>query len=363
MQHETQNRHQAKRSYISSGVGCSISLHSTVHSRSLQMFLLFTCKNFRLLFLFIGHPLDSLLTRRKSLSMLIYSETFSSFVPKFQDKSLKNLYWKQIRFYFIRDLGTLKASPISLIHEILREGTPLPKYIRKKVIQTHLPRRSMFKLLKVDANSREAKKDFIISHAIELRNNDCEEDDEVIKELYDDVNVKLGNDDTEMTVADQGASEQQNVSQESGIPNFTSVFKFEQRVSALESEMSELRQTNQFAEAISSILGIVDSTMKTIIKDQVKAQVSTIMPKIEKYVIESLGAEVLVRSTNQPQMAYASVHAEEPSHTVEDSGMQQDQEFVMGDNDEQPADKEVTKVDWFKKLERPPTPDPDWSKR
>ncbi|GJW86490.1 hypothetical protein Tco_0161830 [Tanacetum coccineum] len=43
-----------------------------------------------------------------------------------------------------------------------------------------------------------------------------EEDDEVIKELYDDVNVNLGNDDTEITDADQGASEQQNVSQESG---------------------------------------------------------------------------------------------------------------------------------------------------
>ncbi|GKC00734.1 hypothetical protein Tco_0986870 [Tanacetum coccineum] len=33
----------------------------------------------------------------------------------------------------------------------------------------------------------------------------------------------------------------------------------------------------------------------------------------------------------------------------------------MGDNDEQPADKEVTKADWFKKPERPPTPDPDWT--
>ncbi|GKB40773.1 hypothetical protein Tco_0885715 [Tanacetum coccineum] len=43
--------------------------------------------------------------------------------------------------------------------------------------------------------------------------------------------------------------------------------------------------------------------------------------------------------------------------------MQQDQEFVMGDNDEQPADKEVTKADWFKKPERPSTPDLDWSKR
>ncbi|GJU96863.1 hypothetical protein Tco_1326134, partial [Tanacetum coccineum] len=367
------------------------------------------------------------------------------------------------------------------------------------------------------------------------------DDEEVIKELYGDVNVNLGNDDTEMTDADQGDLEQQNVSQESGfeqeeedahllnhdnpsladneiasliditaqhatlIPEITSSFTttvpppppfFDQRVSALESKMSELRKTNQFAEAVSSILGIVDtylaskmkeavdvavqlqtnklreeaqaenqeflnqvdSTMKTIIKDQVKAQVSKIMPKIEKYVTESLGAEVLVRSTNQPQTAYAvaaslsefelkkilidkmeanksinrsdnqknlynalvesynsdkdiitsygdvvllkrgrddqdkdedpsagsdrgtkrrksgkdvesskdsrkSAHAKEPSHTVEDSGMQQDQEFVTGDNDEQPADKEVTKADWFKKPERPPTPDPDWSKR
>ncbi|GKG06910.1 hypothetical protein Tco_0329879, partial [Tanacetum coccineum] len=54
-----------------------------------------------------------------------------------------------------------------------------------------------------------------------------------------------------------------------------------------------------------------------------------------------------------------SVHVEEPSHTIKDSGMQQNQEFIKGDNDEQPADKEVTKADWFKKPERPSTPDPD----
>ncbi|GKF13872.1 hypothetical protein Tco_0055334, partial [Tanacetum coccineum] len=42
------------------------------------------------------------------------------------------------------------------------------------------------------------------------------EDDEATKELYKDVNVNLGNEDTEMTNADQGASKQQKVSQESG---------------------------------------------------------------------------------------------------------------------------------------------------
>ncbi|GJZ84286.1 hypothetical protein Tco_0649625 [Tanacetum coccineum] len=54
-------------------------------------------------------------------------------------------------------------------------------------------------------------------------------------------------------------------------------------------------------------------------------------------------------SQSQHKSSGKSAHTEEPSHTIEDSGMQQDQEFVMGDNDEQPAEKEVTKADWFKK--------------
>nr|GEW11547.1 hypothetical protein [Tanacetum cinerariifolium] len=44
---------------------------------------------------------------------------------------------------------------------------------------------------------------------------DEEEDDEVTKELYKDVNVNLGNKDDEMTDAEQGGADQQNVSQES----------------------------------------------------------------------------------------------------------------------------------------------------
>nr|GEU59479.1 hypothetical protein [Tanacetum cinerariifolium] len=46
-----------------------------------------------------------------------------------------------------------------------------------------------------------------------------------------------------------------------------------------------------------------------------------------------------------------SAHAEEQSHTVDDSGVQQDQEFNTGNNDEQPADKEVSKEDWLKRPE------------
>ncbi|GKA71007.1 hypothetical protein Tco_0777146, partial [Tanacetum coccineum] len=96
------------------------------------------------------------------------------------------------------------------------------------------------------------------------------------------------------------------------IPNFAYVFSFNQRVTALESNLSKLKQSNPFAEAISSILGIVNeylgSKMKEavdkLIKDQVKTQTSKIKSKVEKYVTESLGAEVLIRSTNQPQTSY-----------------------------------------------------------
>ncbi|GJY75303.1 hypothetical protein Tco_0480419 [Tanacetum coccineum] len=165
-------------------------------------------------------------------------------------------------------------------------------------------------------------------------------------------------------------------------------------------DVSVQLQTNKLREEAQpenqEFLNQVDSNMKTIIKDQVKAQVSKIMPKIEKYVTESLGAEVLVRSTNQPQTdsVVAALlgrddqdkdedpsvgsdrgtkrrKSEEPSHIVEDSGMQPDAREIVHGGDklggggayEQPADKEVTKADWFKKPKRPPTPGLNWSKR
>ncbi|GJY09280.1 hypothetical protein Tco_0377465 [Tanacetum coccineum] len=151
---------------------------------------------------------------------------------------------------------------------------------------------------------------------------DEEEDDEVTKELYDDVNVNLGNEDTDMTIADQGASDQQNLlnldnlsptdneiaslmvttaqhattipeitssfttlvpppphflyplQQESTpiptpttsetttslptLPDFASVFKFNERVFNLEKDVSEIKQVDQYAQALSSIPAIVN---------------------------------------------------------------------------------------------------------
>ncbi|GJX90149.1 hypothetical protein Tco_0343475 [Tanacetum coccineum] len=60
-------------------------------------------------------------------------------------------------------------------------------------------------------------------------------------------------------------------------------------------------QTNQETKYVH-----IDSNIKAIIKDQVKAQVPKIMPKVKKCVIESLGAELLAKSSNQPQTSYAA---------------------------------------------------------
>ncbi|GJR20305.1 hypothetical protein Tco_0968832 [Tanacetum coccineum] len=246
---------------------------------------------------------------------------------------------------------------------------------------------------------------------------DDEEDDEVTKELYKDVNVNLGNEDTEMTDADQGASEKQNVSQESRfeqveedahvtltlvldtqkadepvqsssvssdftgkllnlenlspadneiaslmetsarhvmavpeitsvftitipqpplffnplsqqatptptpttfeattsfplLPDFSSIFKFNKRVTNLEKDLSEIKQVDQqeAQDEKNEYIELIDTSMRTIIKEEVTTQLSQILPQavydlvnpvIEKNVTESLEAAVLKRSSSQ----------------------------------------------------------------
>ncbi|GJS05945.1 hypothetical protein Tco_0362741 [Tanacetum coccineum] len=112
---------------------------------------------------------------------------------------------------------------------------------------------------------------------------------------------------------------------------------------ALEDNFSEFKQTNQYAEALSSIPGIVDQYlankmkeavdvavqlksdrirekaqaenqqfldsidegMKKVIKEQVKSEVSKITPKIKKLVNEQLESEVLVRSSKEAKTSHA----------------------------------------------------------
>ncbi|GJS76635.1 hypothetical protein Tco_0726516 [Tanacetum coccineum] len=86
------------------------------------------------------------------------------------------------------------------------------------------------------------------------------------------------------------------------LPNFGSLFKFEERVKALENEFSEFKQTNPFAEAVSSIHGIVDKYLANQMNEAVKAVVQL---KIKKSVNEQLEAEVLIRSSNEAKTSHA----------------------------------------------------------
>ncbi|GJV66569.1 hypothetical protein Tco_1482078 [Tanacetum coccineum] len=188
------------------------------------------------------------------------------------------------------------------------------------------------------------------------------------------------------------------------ISNFASLFQLDQRVSALESVMSEFRQKCQFAEAFSLISGIVDtylaskmkeavdvavqlqtnklkeeaqaenqeflnqvdSTMKAIIKELVQAQVSKIIPNIRKYITESIGAKVGRDdqdkdedpfAKSQPKSSGKSTHAEEHDQKAADLENQPHQEFNTGNKDVSPVREALNKDVWHRNPLRPPTPD------
>nr|GFB53084.1 hypothetical protein [Tanacetum cinerariifolium] len=131
------------------------------------------------------------------------------------------------------------------------------------------------------------------------------------------------------------------------LPTFNSAFRFDERLRSLETSFSEYRQTNPFVDAVSVIPGIVhrymtqqmkeavreavqiqtgrlqdslqrendeflrniDENIKKIIKgeskNQVKEQVSCILPRIEESVNATLEAEVLTQSSHSSRTSYA----------------------------------------------------------
>nr|GFD00282.1 hypothetical protein [Tanacetum cinerariifolium] len=57
------------------------------------------------------------------------------------------------------------------------------------------------------------------------------------------------------------------------LPTFNSAFRFEERLRLLETSFSEYRQTNQFADAVSAIPGIVHRYMTQQMKEAVREAV------------------------------------------------------------------------------------------
>nr|GEZ64518.1 hypothetical protein [Tanacetum cinerariifolium] len=216
------------------------------------------------------------------------------------------------------------------------------------------------------------------------------------------------------------------------LPNFGSLFGFDKRLKTLEANFSEFMQTNQFAGAVSAILGIeqymdqrmneavkvavqiqsdhlrdeaqadndeflktIDENMQKIINEQIKEQVSKILPKIEQTVNEQLEAEVLTRSDRgskrhregkEPESASApkekatrsagkstqgsksrqtsaseSATTEEPMQTTFEMEEPIHLEFETG-ADDQPIVESSHHPKWFSQQNKPPTPDRDCNK-
>ncbi|GJT86226.1 retrovirus-related pol polyprotein from transposon TNT 1-94, partial [Tanacetum coccineum] len=113
--------------------------------------------------------------------------------------------------------------------------------------------------------------------------------------------------------------------------DFSSLFGFDQRVSALEKEPSQLKQADYSAQLLKMIksyttkfekkakderkryIDLVEKSVKEIIKDEVKSQLLEILPKevsdyatpvIQSTITESLENIILAKSSSQPKSTY-----------------------------------------------------------
>ncbi|GJT03358.1 hypothetical protein Tco_0824527, partial [Tanacetum coccineum] len=194
------------------------------------------------------------------------------------------------------------------------------------------------------------------------------------------------------------------------LPDFSSLFGFDQRVSTLETELSQLKQADLCTQVLESVKSqlptIVDDLLSTRIRyatrtalqsytqdfekkaqeerklyiDVVEKSMKDII-KDESTITESLENVVLAKSSSQPQSTYEaaaslikfelkkilstrisltrmSMQAEEPVFETADTKMPQDQ---GGDTEDHLNVKATLMDNWFKKPERPLTPDLDWN--
>ncbi|GJZ73841.1 hypothetical protein Tco_0637987 [Tanacetum coccineum] len=193
----------------------------------------------------------------------------------------------------------------------------------------------------------------------------------------------------------------------SNLPDFPSVFRFNDRITTLEKEVVDLKKDPLYTQVASLVdshldtrlgetrkefMNFLSEFLTARIKEQVKDQLPQILPQevsnfappvIEKLIKESRDEVTLAKVSSQPQSTYEaasiliefelkkilldkmekstksqpkstgkSVQSEEPVFEVTDSDMPQDQAGNLGDNKDEPRDETASRRDWFKK----PTP-------
>ncbi|GKB97121.1 hypothetical protein Tco_0983258 [Tanacetum coccineum] len=165
----------------------------------------------------------------------------------------------------------------------------------------------------------------------------------------------------------------------STLPDFASVFRFNDRITVLEKEAAKLKRdplhtqvTNLVDEHLDTRLGetreefmnFLSESLTARIKEQVKDQLPQILPKEvrkdkDKDEDPSAGSDRGLKKRKLSKDTEPT--SEEPVFEVADSDMPQDQEGNMGDNEDEPRKDTASRRDWFKKPTPPQEPtDPDW---
>ncbi|GKB89397.1 hypothetical protein Tco_0961669 [Tanacetum coccineum] len=153
-----------------------------------------------------------------------------------------------------------------------------------------------------------------------------EQKDEEDEELYGDLNLNLDKRDAEMTYVQTNqeteevhvtlTTEPPVVQQQSSSVSSDLVSKFINPSLDTRCELSELKQTNQFADALSSILGIVDNYLASKMKDAVNVVVQLQFNKLieeaqaenDEFLnkIDSNIKAIIKDQSNQPHTSYAA---------------------------------------------------------
>ncbi|GJZ46922.1 hypothetical protein Tco_0600754 [Tanacetum coccineum] len=205
------------------------------------------------------------------------------------------------------------------------------------------------------------------------------------------------------------------------LPNFSSLFGFDQRVSTLEKELTRVRYAAQTALQSYTVefekkaqakrrtyINLVENSVKDIIKNEVTSQLPQILQKeVSNFATpmiqstrdrkdedkdvdppagsnqglkkrktsknaepskglkskESRSSSSSKGTKSQPKSSGTSTQAEDIVIEAADTKILHNQGDNLGNSDDQANVEATSRTDWFKKLERPPTHDSEWNTR
>ncbi|GJY12029.1 hypothetical protein Tco_0381338 [Tanacetum coccineum] len=186
------------------------------------------------------------------------------------------------------------------------------------------------------------------------------------------------------------------------LPDFSSLFRFDQRVSALEKKLSQFKQADysiipkEVSDCATPVIqSSINESLEIIVlakcssqpKSTYEAAASLTEFKLNKILLDKIqkiyslkrdredkdkdedplaGSDQGLKkqktsSTSQPKSSGKSAQAEEPVFEVADTELPLNQRDDVGNTDDKPSVKEAPRDDWFKKPERPPTPYSVWN--